>query len=103
MVWGGGGNLRTMFQEIKVNEHWRRRYNKELMQLFGGLAVLLLVRINRLYWSGDFNRMDSKSQVRNNNPKGSRLRGRPKSRWWNCVHILINSNLQTGKRDQKQS
>ena len=47
--------------------------------------------------------MDSKSQVRNNNPKGSRLRGRPKSRWWNCVHILINSNLQTGKRDQKQS
>jgi hypothetical protein len=32
--------------------------------------------------------MDSKrkvSEVFNNNPEGSRLRGRPKIRWWNCV------------------
>jgi hypothetical protein len=60
------------------------------MQLFGDLDVLLLVRINLLYWSGDINRMDSKSQAFNNNPQGIRLRGRTKNRWWNCVHILIN-------------
>ena len=39
-------------------------------------------------WIGHVNRMDSKrkvSQVFNSNPQGSRLRGRPKSRWWNCV------------------
>jgi len=37
--------------------------------------------------------MDSKrkvSQVFNNNPQGSRLRGRPKDRWWSCVQTDIN-------------
>ena len=27
--------LRRMFGGIKVNENWRKQYNKELMQLFG--------------------------------------------------------------------
>jgi hypothetical protein len=31
-------------------------------------------------------------------PQGHSLRGRPKRRWWNCVQILINSKLKTGKR-----
>ena len=55
-------------------------------------------------WIGHVNRMDSKrkvSQVFNNNPQGSRLRGRPKNRWWNCVQILINAKLQIGKRGKK--
>jgi hypothetical protein len=37
--------------------------------------------------------MDSKrkvSQVFNNNAQGSRLRGRPKYRWWNCLQTDIN-------------
>jgi hypothetical protein len=29
-----------MFWEIEVNENWRRRYNKEIMQLFGDLDIL---------------------------------------------------------------
>jgi len=36
--------------------------------------------------------MDGKrkvSQVFNNNRQGSRLRGRPKSRWWNCVQTGV--------------
>jgi len=37
--------LRRMFGGIKVNANWRKRYNKELMQLFGDLDVLSLVRI----------------------------------------------------------
>ena len=34
----------------------------------------------------------------------SRLRRRPRNRWWNCVlykHMLIHTKLQTGKRGQK--
>jgi hypothetical protein len=62
------------------------------MQLFGDLDILPFVRISRLNWIGHVNRMDSTrkvSQVCNNNPQGSRLRGRPKTGWWNRVRILI--------------
>jgi hypothetical protein len=49
--------------------------------------------------------MDSKrkvSQVLNNNPQGSRLRGRPYNRWWNCVQIdKTDTNLKTVKGGQK--
>jgi len=38
------------------------------------------------------------SQVFNNNAQGSRLRGRPENRWWNCVQILIEAKLKIGKR-----
>ena len=37
--------LRRMYGGIKVNANWRKWYNKELMQLFGDLDVLSLVRI----------------------------------------------------------
>ena len=37
-----------------------KRYDKELVQLFGGLDVLPFVRINRLNWIGHVNRRDSK-------------------------------------------
>ena len=63
------------------------------MQLFGDLDVLLFVRISWLNWIGNFNRMESKrkvSQVFKNSRKGSRLRGRQKNRWWNCVQTDIN-------------
>jgi hypothetical protein len=42
--------LRRMFGGVKVNENWRKRCNKELMQLFGDLDVLSFVRISRLNW-----------------------------------------------------
>jgi hypothetical protein len=35
-----------------------------------------------------------------NNPTGSRLRGRPINKWWNCVQIDIN-NCIIGKRCNK--
>ena len=63
------------------------------MQLFGDLDKLSFVRVSRLNWTGHANRMDCKrkvSQVFDNNPQGSRLRGRPKNRWWNCVQTGIN-------------
>jgi len=52
--------LRRMFGGIKVNENWIKRYNKELIQLFGGLDTISLVIISRLIWIGHVNRIDNK-------------------------------------------
>jgi hypothetical protein len=84
--------LRRIFRAIKVNENWRKRHNKKLKQMFGDLDILSFVRISRLKWIGRVNRTESKrtvSQVFNNNPQGSRPRGRPRNRWWNCVQTDI--------------
>ena len=83
-----------MYGGMRANENWRQQYNKELMQLFGYLDTLSFVRVRRLNWIGHVNRMDSKrkiSQVFDNNPQGSRIRGRPKNRWWNCVQTDMNN------------
>jgi len=34
--------------------------------------------------------LENLSQVFNNNPQGSRLKGLPKNRWWNCIQTDIN-------------
>ena len=52
-----------MLGGIEVNENWRKRYKKELMQLFGDLDIILFVRISRLNWIGHVNGMDSKIKV----------------------------------------
>ena len=97
--------LRRMYGEIRVSENWRERYNKELMQLFGDTDILSFVRVGRLNWIGHVNRMDSKrkvSQVFNNNPQGSRLRGRPKNRW-NCVQTDISKCKITHWKERSKS
>jgi len=80
-------------------------YNKEFMQLFGDLDILSFVRISRLNWIGHVNRIASKRkviQVFDNNPHGSRLRGRPKTEGGIvCTQILTNAKLQILKRGQK--
>jgi hypothetical protein len=54
-----------MFGGTKVNENWRKRYNKELIRLFGDFSiisfcgVLWFVRVSRLNWIGYVNRMAS--------------------------------------------
>jgi hypothetical protein len=75
------------------------------MQLFGDLDILSFVRVGRLNWIGHVNRMDSKrkvSQVFNNNPQGSRPRGRPKNRWWSCVQTDINKCKITDWKEIKK-
>jgi hypothetical protein len=62
------------------------------MQLYGDLDTVSFIRINRLRWIGHFNRMDNKRMVYQffvNQPQGSRPRGGPKSRWWDCVCVVI--------------
>ena len=63
------------------------------MQLFGDFDILSFVRISRLKEIRYVNRLDSKravSQIFSNNPQGSRLRTRPKNKWWDCVQAYIN-------------
>jgi hypothetical protein len=57
------------------------------------VITMIFVIVSPLNWIGHANRMHSKwkvNQVFNNNPQGSRIRGRPKNRWWNCVQTDIN-------------
>ena len=68
-----------MFGGINVKENWRRRYIKQLTQLFGDLDMFSFVRISLLNLIGRINTVDSKrkvSQVFNNKRQGSRLRRR---------------------------
>jgi hypothetical protein len=68
--------------EQEESEENNRRYNSELLQLFGELDILPFVRTRRWNWIGRVNRMNNKrkgSQVLKNNPQGSRLKGRPKT------------------------
>jgi hypothetical protein len=58
------------------------------MQLLGNSDILTFVRISLLNWIGHGNEVNSKTKIGqafNNNPQGSRLRGRPNNRWWNRV------------------
>jgi hypothetical protein len=54
--------LRRMFGGIKVSENWRKRYDEELMELFGDFDTLRFDRISHLNWIGRVNRMDSKKK-----------------------------------------
>jgi hypothetical protein len=81
-----------MLGGFKVNVNWKKRYNKELMHVFGDFDVLSFVRLRRLNWILLSTRMYCKrkvSQVFKNNPGASRRRGRQKNGWWNYVQTVI--------------
>ena len=69
------------------------------------LDILSFVRKSRLSCIGHVNSLESKRQVievLNNTPRGSRLRGRPKTDGGIVYkQILINAELQIGKRGQR--
>ena len=74
---------------VCIDNMWRRRYNKELIQLLGDPDIVSNVRLDRLRWIGHTNRMSNNRKVKQIfklQPQGTRLRGRPKNKWWDCVH-----------------
>lgn len=78
-------------KEMEI-ESWRKRYNEESIKLFGDLDILSYIRIRRMNWIDQVNRMNSKrnvNQVFHNNSQGSRLSRRPRNRWRNCVETKI--------------
>jgi hypothetical protein len=67
--------LRRMFGGSKVNENWRKRFNKLLMQVFGDFDMLLFLRINMKNCIGHFNGL---------------VKYLTKNRWLNCVQTNVN-------------
>jgi hypothetical protein len=77
------------------------------MHIFGDLHTISFLRKRRLNFIGHVSRMDSKrklNHVFNNNPRGRRLRGRPKNKFWNCVQTGTNKcKITNWKEVQKHS
>lgn len=73
--------LRTIYRPVKV---WRSRTNNEVEKLMQDRTIVRHVKALRLGWFGHVNRMEESRLVKkvyNWAPIGTRIRGRPKSRW----------------------
>ncbi|KAJ4450459.1 hypothetical protein ANN_01884 [Periplaneta americana] len=85
--------LRRIFGAIETVDGWRARYNNEIYELYKESDLEVHIRCQRLRWLGHVTRMETTRKVKivfNNNPDGTRLRGRPRTRWWNCVRVDVN-------------
>ena len=83
-----------------------KRYNKELMQLFGDLDILSFVRVSRLNWTGNGNWMDSKRKVSQvllqySSGKSTNRTTKKTDGGIGYKQILINGNLRAGKGGQE--
>ena len=77
--------LRRILGAVFDGGNWRRRYNDELMAMYGELDIIRLSRLRRI---GHIGRMMSGRKVPQicfNQPEGKRKRGRPKNKWWDSV------------------
>jgi hypothetical protein len=76
--------LRKIYDPIKDRDQWRRRFNKELYDLFKEPRLSVLIIIARLRWAGHVARMDENCMPRRMmyvQPEGLRKMGRPRARW----------------------
>ncbi|KAJ4446086.1 hypothetical protein ANN_12778 [Periplaneta americana] len=84
--------LRRIFGAIETVDRWRARYN-EIYELYKESDLEAHIRCQRLRWLGHVTRMETTRKVKvvfNNNPDGTRLRGRLRTKWWNCVRVDVN-------------
>ena len=74
--------LRRIAGSIFENGIWRRRFNRELYEMFNNCDVINVIKINRLAWAGHVVWMDKEitKRILNSNPGGQRGRGRPRLR-----------------------
>ena len=73
---------------VQVGNTWRIRYNKEIYDMFKEPNIESCIIISRLRWLGHVGRMENHRKVKMvtaQNIEGTRLRGRPRSRWMDCV------------------
>ena len=60
---------------------WRKRYNRELEELYNEPNIAKVIKSSRLRWAGHVVRMDDNEltkKILSTNPGGHRGRGRPK-------------------------
>ena len=75
--------LRCVLQSIKYGNDWRIRYNTELYNMYKELDIIGFIKIRWLQWAGHTMRMDEARPARRViliDPRGNRMRGRPKCR-----------------------
>lgn len=93
--------LRRIFGGVREANRWRRRMNHELDALFGQPSIVRAIKIGRLRWLGHVHRMDGcriPRKLFEGAPDGTRRRGRPRSRWRDCVlEDLQNLNVRDWK------
>jgi hypothetical protein len=76
--------LGNILQSGSTWDEWRKRFNRELHDLYGDSSVIGIVKSARLRWAGHVARMDDNEPPRKvllGNPGGQRRWGRPKLRW----------------------
>lgn len=80
--------LRSIYGGIKTEEGWRRRTNKELKQLYDEPSITTFIRVQRLRWLGQVQRLEEQRVTKiamTRRPIGSKKRGRPRRRWQDSV------------------
>ena len=80
--------MRKIFGGVQVGNTCRIRYNKELYDMFKEPNIESFIRISRLRWLGHVGRMENHRKVKMvtiQKIEGTRLRGRPRLRWMDCV------------------
>ena len=76
--------LRRIFGPICEEGEWRRRYNRELYELYQDVDVVRKAKTRRLHWLGHIERMDNNAPAKRifeSQPPGSRRQGRPNLRF----------------------
>jgi hypothetical protein len=77
-----------MVDVFERTDHWWRRFNRELCNLFKEPGLSLVISIARLRWAGHVARMGENCMPRRlmyMQPEGLRKVGRPRARWINEV------------------
>ncbi|KAL1124787.1 hypothetical protein AAG570_001408 [Ranatra chinensis] len=105
--------LRRIFGLVNDDGRWRMRTNEELRLFYQDVSLSTFIRLQRLRWYVDLERIsDDRLAMRlfQNQPHGSRPRGRPRNRWADAVRADMGSagippdfDGQEGKRLVKEA
>jgi len=93
--------LRLIFGPIKENGWWRRRYDHEIIKMYGEPDIVRFIKIGRLRWFGHVVRMERDripSKMLDSKPGGSRGVGRPRGRWKDDVEADLRALGVSGWR-----
>ena len=101
--------LRTIYGPVRDHNGWRRRYNRELYDIYAEPDVISSIKVGRLRWAGHVIRMDDDNPIKRltlSTPQGRRRPGRPRTRWMDSVNadaaVLGVSNWKIKARDRQE-
>ena len=81
--------LRRIFRGVEVGNTWRIRYNKEIYDIFKEPNIESIMNsLSRLRWLGYVGRKENYRKIKmvtTQKIEGTRLRGKQRSRWMDCV------------------